>query len=69
MGLLVDTCYCGILLYVFCDCSHNASINIANKVQSTLLHVELSKVDPNTAKEVRYLNSVEFVTVVIKFFI
>ncbi|KAF2887953.1 hypothetical protein ILUMI_18220, partial [Ignelater luminosus] len=52
MGLLVDTCYCGTLLYVFCDCSHQASINIANKIEDTLMHLELSKVDPTTAKEV-----------------
>lgn len=52
MGLLVDASYCMVLLYVFCDCSHNASINIANRVQTTLLNIELSTVDLQTVKEV-----------------
>ncbi|GJQ65700.1 hypothetical protein Trydic_g7784 [Trypoxylus dichotomus] len=52
MGLLVDAGYCMVLLYIFCDCSHNASINIASRVQTTLLNIELSSVDLYTAKEV-----------------
>lgn len=52
MGLLVDTSYCMVLLYVFCDCSHNASRNIADRVQTTLLNIELSTVDSHAAKEV-----------------
>nr|UNE74349.1 gustatory receptor 2 [Holotrichia oblita] len=52
MGLLVDAGYCLVLLYVFCDCSHNASRNIADRVQTTLLNIELSTVDSHTAKEI-----------------
>ncbi|KAF5285309.1 hypothetical protein FQA39_LY04408 [Lamprigera yunnana] len=52
VGLLVDTAYCGILLFVFCNCSHEASINISNRVQNTLMNVQLAKVDKSTAKEI-----------------
>nr|CAI5822498.1 unnamed protein product [Callosobruchus analis] len=36
LGLLVDAAYCMTLLYVFCDCSHKASENIAERVQTSL---------------------------------
>ncbi|KAK4886234.1 hypothetical protein RN001_002505 [Aquatica leii] len=52
IGLLVDTTYCTILLFVFCDCSHQASINIANRVQTKLMNVQLTKVDLSTAREI-----------------
>ncbi|NP_001161916.1 gustatory receptor 2 [Tribolium castaneum] len=52
IGLLVDSTYCLFLLFVFCDCSHQASLNIARRVQVTLLQVNLSQVDPATRKEI-----------------
>ncbi|CAH2010343.1 unnamed protein product [Acanthoscelides obtectus] len=51
LGLLVDAVYCMTLLYIFCDCSHKASENIAERVQTTLLNINLSQVDSHTAKE------------------
>lgn len=30
MGLLVDAAYCSVLLYVFCDCSHQATLQVNN---------------------------------------
>lgn len=51
-GLLVDSVYCLTLLYIFCDCSHQASINIASRVQYALLETPLNTVDKHTAKEV-----------------
>lgn len=53
MGLLVDSIYCLILLYIFCDCSHQASLNIASRVQHRLLETALNTVDASTAKEVK----------------
>lgn len=52
IGLLVEAAYCTTLLFVFCNCSHKATINIANRVQTRLMNIQLSKVDPYTAKEV-----------------
>lgn len=52
VGLLVDSVYCLMLLYVFCDCSHKASLNIASRVQTALLETALSTVDYDTTKEV-----------------
>lgn len=64
IGLLVDSTYCLFLLFVFCDCSHQASLNIARKVQVTLLKVNLGQVDPATRKEVFFSeNFHSFVTV------
>ncbi|XP_022903591.2 gustatory and odorant receptor 22-like [Onthophagus taurus] len=51
-GLLVDAGYCMVLLYIFCDCSHNASVNIASRVQTTLLNMDLTSVDTSTIKEI-----------------
>lgn len=28
MGLLVDAGYCSTLLYIFCDCSHQATLEV-----------------------------------------
>ena len=28
MGLLVDASYCGTLLFIFCDCSHQATMQV-----------------------------------------
>lgn len=52
MGLLVDAGYCSVLFYVFCDCSHNASLNIASRVQNSLMGIDLYKVDKKTIAEV-----------------
>ncbi|KAF5308870.1 hypothetical protein FQR65_LT00570 [Abscondita terminalis] len=54
IGLLVDTTYCAMLLFIFCDCSHQASINISNRVQRKLMNVKLTKVDPSTYKEIEH---------------
>lgn len=53
MGLLVDAVYCLVLLYIFCDCSHKASENIAERVQWTLMEINLRQVDEATVREVR----------------
>ncbi|KAL1498195.1 hypothetical protein ABEB36_009032 [Hypothenemus hampei] len=52
MGLLVDAIYCLTLLFIFCDCSHKASANIAERVQWTLMEINLKQVDEGTIKEI-----------------
>ncbi|XP_031341556.1 gustatory and odorant receptor 22-like isoform X2 [Photinus pyralis] len=52
VGLLVDAAYCTTLLFVFCDCSHRASINISNRVQHRLMSVKMDTVDVHTANEI-----------------
>jgi gustatory receptor len=52
IGLLVDATYCLLLLFVFCDCSHQASLRISKKVQVSLMQVNLTTVDPATRKEI-----------------
>ena len=52
VGLLVDATYCLFLFFVFCDCSHQASLDIADRVQTSLMKIELNKVDKGTRKEV-----------------
>uniref|UniRef100_A0A2H4ZBF0 Gustatory receptor n=1 Tax=Anoplophora chinensis TaxID=217632 RepID=A0A2H4ZBF0_ANOCN len=52
MGLLVDSIYCMVLLYVFCDCSHQTSANIAEGVQLSLMNIKLNSVDVATTREV-----------------
>ncbi|XP_066151940.1 gustatory and odorant receptor 22-like isoform X1 [Euwallacea fornicatus] len=53
MGLLVDAIYCMVLLFIFCDCSHKASANIADRVQWALMEINLQQVDTDTSKEVQ----------------
>ncbi|XP_076267530.1 gustatory and odorant receptor 21a-like [Rhynchophorus ferrugineus] len=53
IGLLVDAIYCIILLYIFCDCSHKASSNIADRVQWYLMEVNLNTVDQSCVKEIQ----------------
>lgn len=36
MGLLVDAAYCSVLLYLFCDCSHQATLEVSKIFHSTL---------------------------------
>ncbi|XP_058467629.1 gustatory and odorant receptor 22-like [Malaya genurostris] len=52
IGLIVDTVYCSLLLFIFCDCSHNATLQVAQGVQDTLLGINLLKVDLPTQKEI-----------------
>ncbi|RZC41799.1 gustatory receptor 2 [Asbolus verrucosus] len=52
IGLLVDATYCLLLLYVFCDCSHQASLNIADRVQTTLMSVNLNTVKLDARQEI-----------------
>lgn len=35
LGLIFVASYCSFLLYVFCDCSHKASLEVAQGVQNT----------------------------------
>lgn len=52
IGLIVDTVYCSILLFVFCDCSHSATLQVAQGVQDTLLSINLMAVDQPAQKEI-----------------
>ncbi|CRL04902.1 CLUMA_CG017953, isoform A [Clunio marinus] len=52
IGLIVDTVYCSILLFVFCDCSHSSTLQVAQGVQDTLLTINLLVVDRPTQKEI-----------------
>lgn len=52
VGLLVNASYCLSLYYIFCVCSHNASVNIASRVQNVLLSIPLKSIDSDTIKEV-----------------
>ncbi|CAH1113537.1 unnamed protein product [Psylliodes chrysocephalus] len=51
-GLLVAGLYCLVLLFIFCDCSHQASENIAGRVQTYLLEIKGNSVDLNTRREI-----------------
>ncbi|XP_055532855.1 gustatory and odorant receptor 22-like isoform X2 [Wyeomyia smithii] len=52
IGLIIDALYCSTLLFIFCDCSHNATLQVAQGVQDTLLGINLLKVDQPTQKEI-----------------
>ncbi|XP_055372069.1 gustatory and odorant receptor 21a-like [Condylostylus longicornis] len=52
LGLIVNAGYCSILLFIFCNCSHNATLKVDKGVQDTLLSIDLSKVDLQTKKEI-----------------
>jgi gustatory receptor len=49
---VVDTVYCSILFFIFCDCSHNATRQVAQGVQDTLLSINLLSIDQPTQKEI-----------------
>ncbi|GAB0092499.1 Gustatory receptor [Sergentomyia squamirostris] len=51
-GLIVDATYCSILLFIFADCSHNATMLVAQGVQDTLLEINLLQVDQPTHREI-----------------
>lgn len=53
MGLLVDSLYCSVLLYIFCNCSHQVSTNIAEKVPRLLMKIKMDNVDQETIREVK----------------
>lgn len=52
IGLIVDAIYCLILLYIFCDCSHKATMQVAQGVQDTLLSINLMSVDQPAQREI-----------------
>ncbi|XP_037027029.1 gustatory and odorant receptor 22-like isoform X2 [Bradysia coprophila] len=52
IGLLVDAGYCALLLFIFCDCSHKATLEVAQGVQDTLLTINLLSIDQQTQKEI-----------------
>lgn len=52
IGLFVDAIYCSTLLFIFADCSHNATKQVAQGVQDTLLTINLLQVDQQTQKEI-----------------
>lgn len=35
IGLIVDALYCSVLLFIFCDCSHTSTQQVAQGVQDT----------------------------------
>lgn len=52
MGLLVDTGYCLVLFYIYCDFSDSSANVIASRVQRKLLDLTLSNVEADARKEV-----------------
>lgn len=52
IGLLVDTVYCSILLFIFCDCSHGATLQVAQGVSDTLLSINMLAIDHPTQREI-----------------
>ncbi|VVC92181.1 unnamed protein product [Leptidea sinapis] len=41
MGLFVDAAYCSTLLFIFADCSHKSTLEVAAGVQDTLLSIDI----------------------------
>lgn len=54
LGLLTDSFYCLGLLFIFCDCAHNASGAVTRKIQQVLFNIDLKQVDLDTRKEVSF---------------
>lgn len=52
MGLLVDSGYCLVLFYIYCDFSDSSSNVIAARVQRKLLDFKLSDVEEDARKEI-----------------
>lgn len=52
MGLLVDSGYCLVLFYIYCDFSDSSSNIIASRVQQKLLDIKLSSVESDARREV-----------------
>jgi gustatory receptor len=60
IGLIVDIGYCSTLLFVFCDCSHGATLQVAQGVQDTLLTIDLDGVEERTLKEINiFIQAIE----------
>lgn len=60
IGLIVDAVYCSILLFVFCDCSHSATLKVAQGVQDTLLSINLLNVDQPAQREIEiFIQAIE----------
>lgn len=52
LGLIFIAVYCSFLLFVFCDCSHKATDEVAQGVQNTLLFMNMLNIDVQTQREV-----------------
>lgn len=52
LGLIVDAVYCSALLFIFCDCSHKSTLEVAKGVQKTLLALDMMSLDTQAKKEV-----------------
>ncbi|XP_072398008.1 gustatory and odorant receptor 22-like [Diabrotica undecimpunctata] len=52
MGLLVAGLYCLTLLMIFCNCSHQASENIAGRIQTSLFNIRIFNVEQDTTNEI-----------------
>lgn len=52
LGLIVDVMYCSTLLFVFCDCSHKCTLEVAKGVQNTLLSLDMMSLDTQAKREV-----------------
>lgn len=52
MGLLVDSGYCVVLFYIYCDFSDSSSNIIATRVQRKLLDLKMSEIETDARKEV-----------------
>lgn len=52
IGLFFMATYCILLLYIFCDCSHKATLQVAQGVQNTLLNLNLLNADLQTQREI-----------------
>ncbi|XP_065356369.1 gustatory and odorant receptor 21a-like [Calliphora vicina] len=52
LGLIVLTIYCASLLFIVCNCAHNATSAIAQGVQDTLLSANLIQMDIQAQNEI-----------------
>ncbi|KNC22006.1 hypothetical protein FF38_04516, partial [Lucilia cuprina] len=52
LGLIVLTIYCASLLFIVCNCAHNATAVIACGVQDTLLSANLLQMNIQAQKEI-----------------
>ncbi|XP_049306253.1 gustatory and odorant receptor 22-like isoform X1 [Bactrocera dorsalis] len=51
-GLIVDGLYCSILLFIFCDCSHNATLCVAKGIQNVLLKIDVRQINRKAKSEI-----------------
>ncbi|CAD6995443.1 unnamed protein product, partial [Ceratitis capitata] len=52
VGLIVDGLYCSTLLFIFCDCSHNATLGVAKGIQKVLLEIDVRHIDRKAKSEI-----------------